>query len=283
MKGKPLFATVVAFALIGIVLMVPTRALCAPVLGYFGEPSYVKWGAQTDRPYYDGGRWWCLPSAQGGTFEATLCVETRQDEKQIDYSLQVSTWLNPSEKLFEKRGTTAGTPGPLAEMRRDDPARGFIEIGKISITVPKGHQVLQTSSSRVFLADPMFNGSRDVIALGSTSVYAGNTDKKTYWTIRDMYIPNPFGGKISFNAYMRVYARDGVLDESLSIKYPPSAALEATDLKAALANAVDNVLDDKDGGFASIGKYTSETGSSSRTSTSLQTRPSLCLRRQGHR
>ena len=170
MKDKPPFAMVVALALIGIVLMVPARALCAPVLGYFGEPGYIKWGAQTGRPYYDGARWWCLPSAQGGTFEATLYVESRQDEKQVDHYFRAYTWLSPSEKLFEKRGTTAGTPGPFAEMRRDDPARGFIEIGRISITVPKGHQVLQTSSSRVFLADPTFNGSPNVVSIGSTSV-----------------------------------------------------------------------------------------------------------------
>ncbi|MDD4793441.1 MAG: hypothetical protein PHP20_10295 [Firmicutes bacterium] len=256
MKARPALTMVIALMLMVVALMIPAGALCAPVLGYFGEGHYIKWGAETDRPYYDGSRWWRLPSIAGGTFEATLWVETRQDEKQIDYSFEVWTWLNPSEKIFEKRGTTAGTPGPFAEMRRDDPARGFIEIGKISVTVPKGHQVLQTSSSRVFLADPMFNGSRDVVALGSTSIYAGNTDKKTYWTIRDMYIPNPFGGKISFNAYMRVYAGDGVMDESLSIKYPPSAAQETTGLKAALADAVDNVLDDKNGGFAPIGKYT---------------------------
>jgi hypothetical protein len=256
MKDKPPFAMVVALALIGTVLMIPARALCAPVLGYFGEPGYIKWGAQTDRPYYDGGRRWCLPSAQGGTFEATLCVDSRQDEKQVDYSFQAYTWLSPSEKLFEKRGTTAGTPGPFAEMRRDDPARGFIEIGRISIAVPEGHQVLQTSSSRVFLTDPTFNGSPNVVSIGSTSVYAGNTDKKTYWSIQTMYIPNSFGGKISFNGYIRVYASDGVLDESLSIKYPPAAALEATDLKASLANAVDNLLNDKNGGFAPTGRYT---------------------------
>lgn len=256
MRGKPLFAMAFALALIGIALVNPARALCAPVLGYFGEPGYIKWGAQTGRPYYDGGRWWLLPSAQGGTFEATLYVESRQNEKQVDYSFQAWTWISPSEKLFEKKGSTAGTPGPFAEMRRDDPARGFIEIGRVSVTVPKGHQVLQTSSSRVFLADPTFDGSPNVVSIGSTSVYAGSTDKKTYWNIQTMYIPNPFGGKISFNGYIRLYASDGVLDESLSITYPPVAALEATDLKASLADAADNLLNDKNGGFAPIGRYT---------------------------
>ncbi|NLH86949.1 MAG: hypothetical protein GX460_01950, partial [Firmicutes bacterium] len=128
MKARPAFTTVIVLMLMAVALMIPARALCAPVLGYFGEGHYIKWGAETDRPYYDGSRWWRLPSAAGGTFEATLYVETRQDEKQIDYSFEVWTRLNPSEKLSEKRGTTAGTPGPFAEMRRDDPARGFIEI-----------------------------------------------------------------------------------------------------------------------------------------------------------
>ncbi len=253
MKGRSVFTTVVSIVLIAVALTIPARGLCAPVLGYFGEPSYMRWGAQTGCPYYDGTRWWRLPSAEGGTFEATLYVETRQDEKQIDYSFQVSTWLSPAEKLFEKKGTTAGTPGPFAEMRRDDPASGFIEIGKISITVPKGHQVLQTSSSRVFLADPVFNGVRDVIALSSTNLYAGNTDKKLYWGIRDIYIPNPFGGKLSFNAYMSIYASDGALDESLSVKYPPNAAFEATDLKASFADAADYMLNDKNEGLVRVG------------------------------
>lgn len=150
MKGRPLFIPMVTIALIAVALTVPARGLCAPVLGYFGDAPFMRWGAETGRPYYDGSRWWRLPSAEGSTFEATLYVETRHDEKQIDYSFDVWTWLGPTEELFEKKGTTAGTPGPFAEMRRDDPARGFVEIGKISVTVPKGHQVLQTSSSRVF-------------------------------------------------------------------------------------------------------------------------------------
>jgi len=149
-------------------------------LGYFDDTANLRWGGDTGQPYYDASCWWYLPSAQGGIFEATLYVESRQDEKQLAYAFQASPWPNAFEKLIERKGTTASTPGPFAEMRRDGPTRGFIEIGRVSITVPTGCQFLQTSASRVYMAAPVFNGADTVVTLGSAPLYAGGADRKPY-------------------------------------------------------------------------------------------------------
>jgi len=37
MKARPAFTTVIVLMLMSVALMIPARALCAPVLGYFGK------------------------------------------------------------------------------------------------------------------------------------------------------------------------------------------------------------------------------------------------------
>jgi hypothetical protein len=149
-------------------------------LGYFDDTANLRWGATpaslTTMPVAGG----ICPALRGGIFEATLYVESRQDEKQLAYAFQASPWPNAFEKLIERKGTTASTPGPFAEMRRDGPTRGFIEIGRVSITVPTGCQFLQTSASRVYMAAPVFNGADTVVTLGSAPLYAGGADRKPY-------------------------------------------------------------------------------------------------------
>ncbi len=261
LRAKPIPIPVLLVAVLMVVFCTPAASSQntlqpEPFLGYFGDSVNIRWGSDTGQPYYDANRWWYLPSAQGGIFEATLYVESRQDEKQINYAFQALPWPSTSEKPVERKGTTAGTPGPFAEMRRDDATRGFIEVGKISITVPAECQLLQISASRVFLASPVFNGADTVVTLGQAPVYAGGNNNKPYWGIKDMSLLTPFGGTVSFTGYLRVYAGEPSTDDTLSIKYPPKAVLEAPDLKATWADAVDIQWDSKSWGFAPIGRFT---------------------------
>jgi len=84
MKARPAFTTVIALMLDGRRADDSCAAHCARLSSaYFGEGHYIKWGAETDRPYYDGSRWWRLPSAAGGTFEAHS-VRRNQARREAD-------------------------------------------------------------------------------------------------------------------------------------------------------------------------------------------------------